>query len=99
MHKHRNHLYALRKPMTKHQILEKASEIIADKFAEKDAFCNAKATQEYLRFKLGKYEREVFAVMLLDNQNQLSEYRELFFGTIDSATIHPREVVKAVDVV
>ena len=38
----------------------------------------------------------MFAVMLLDSQHKLIDYRELFFGTIDSASVYPREVVKAV---
>jgi len=96
MHKESSHLYALRKPLSNFQILEKASEIVALQFKEKEAFCNAETTKQYFTFKLSQYEREVFAVLLLDNQNQLIEYQELFFGTVDSATVHPREVVKAV---
>ena len=44
----------------------------------------------------GEYEREVFAVMLLDNQHRLLDYQELFFGTINAGSVYPREVVKAV---
>ncbi|MNH38111.1 hypothetical protein D3C79_990950 [compost metagenome] len=44
---------------------------------------------------MGEYEREVFAVMLLDNQHRLLDYQELFFGTINAGSVHPREVVKA----
>ncbi|MFM5035487.1 JAB domain-containing protein [Aeromonas media] len=51
--------------------------------------------QGRLRLKMGEYEREVFAVMLLDNQHRLLDYQELFFGTINAGTVHPREVVKA----
>ncbi len=43
---------------------------------------------------MGHYEREVFAVLLLNSQHQLIEYSEVFFGTIDAANIYPREVVK-----
>jgi DNA repair protein RadC len=91
-----NQAYTLRKPMTEHQILEKAAEIIATKFINSTAFTEAKATKDYLSFKLANYDKEVFAVMLLNTQHQLIEYRELFFGTVDSASIYPREVVKAV---
>jgi DNA repair protein RadC len=82
--------------MSKHQILEKAAEIIATKFVNGEMFTNAKATKDYLTFKLANYEKEVFAVMLLNTQHQLIEYRELFFGSIDSASVYPREVVKTV---
>jgi DNA repair protein RadC len=37
----------------------------------------------------------VFAVMFLDNQHRLIAFEELFFGTIDSASVYPREVLKA----
>jgi DNA repair protein RadC len=78
------------------QILETAANIIAEKYLHEDVFCNSQATKDFLRFKLGGYEREVFAVMLLNNQHELIEYKELFYGTIDAAAVYPREVVKAV---
>ncbi|GAB3215693.1 JAB domain-containing protein [Pseudaeromonas pectinilytica] len=39
-------------------------------------------------------EHKVFAVLLLDNQHRLIEYAEMFRGTIDSASVYPREMVK-----
>ena len=91
-----NKVYVTNKPMTEHQVLEKAAEILACKYVRQDAFCSSEATKDFLRFKLGNYEREVFAVMLLDSQHKMIEYRELFLGTIDAASVYPREVVKAV---
>jgi DNA repair protein RadC len=38
--------------------------------------------------------RGVFVVMLLDARHRLIELLELFFGTINSASVHPREVAK-----
>ena len=96
MHKTTNQHYATNYPMTEHQILEKASEIIASKFVDGDGFTNVSATKEYLTFKLAHYEHEVFAVMLLNSQHQLIEYKEMFHGSIDSANVYPREMVKAV---
>jgi DNA repair protein RadC len=96
MHTTTNQHYATNFPMTEHQILERASEIIASKFIDGDEFTNVKETKEYLTFKLAHYEREVFAVMFLNSQHQLIEYREMFQGTIDSASIYPREIMKAV---
>lgn len=60
-----------------------------------NAFTQPKAAADFLRLKMGQYEREVFAAMLLDNQHRLLDYQELFFGTINAGTVHPREVVKA----
>lgn len=53
------------------------------------------ASRRYLMLKLGEREQEVFAVMFLDNRHRLIKYEELFYGTIDGASVHPREVVKA----
>jgi DNA repair protein RadC len=52
------------------------------------------AVRDFLTTKLGALEHEVFAVLLLDTRHRLIEYVELFRGTIDGASVHPREVVK-----
>ena len=51
-------------------------------------------TRRFLKSKLRGYAREVFACLYMDNQHRLIKYEELFFGTIDGASVHPREVVK-----
>ena len=43
---------------------------------------------------LAGFEHEVFAVLFLDTQHRLIEYAEMFRGTIDSASVYPRELVK-----
>ena len=52
------------------------------------------AVKDYLRAKLAGFEHEVFAVLFLDTRHRLIDYAEMFRGTIDSAEVHPREVVK-----
>ncbi len=44
----------------------------------------------YLRDK----PHEVFAALFLDNQHRLIAFEELFRGTLDAASVYPREVVK-----
>ncbi|MEX0942963.1 MAG: DNA repair protein RadC [Pseudomonadales bacterium] len=65
-------------------------------FERGDAISDPAVTRQYLKGKLRGYGREVFACMYLDNQHRLISYEELFFGTIDGASVHPREVVKRV---
>lgn len=86
--------YKNQSTMSDDQVLEMAAEIIETKYLRGDSFNNPAAVKEFLQCKLANYEREVFAVLLLDSQNSLIEYKELFFGTINSANIHPREVLK-----
>ena len=52
------------------------------------------ATRDYLRMHMKKYEHEVFACLFLDNRHRVISFDEMFNGTIDSASVHPREVVK-----
>jgi DNA repair protein RadC len=49
---------------------------------------------EYLKFNIATRPHEVFVVLFLDNQHCLIETKELFRGTIDGASVYPREVVK-----
>ena len=37
---------------------------------------------------------EVFAVLFLDNRHRVIAFEEMFRGTIDGASVHPREVVR-----
>lgn len=89
-----NNNYKNHPTMSDDQVLEMAAEIIETKYLRGDSINNPTAVKEFLQYKLANYEREVFAVLLLDSQNNLIEYKELFFGTINSASVHPREVLK-----
>ena len=51
-------------------------------------------TRAYLSAQLRGYSYEVFACLFLDNQHRVIQLDELFRGTIDSASVYPREVVK-----
>ncbi|MEZ8474469.1 DNA repair protein RadC [Vibrio toranzoniae] len=77
------------------ELLERAADALAEKYKREGTFTNPTNVKEYLKLKLGAHDREVFAVMFLDNQHQLISFEELFFGTIDAASIYPREVLKA----
>ena len=57
-------------------------------------FTSPDQVRDYLAVQMRDYQREVFVVLLLDASHQLLEYRELFQGTINGASVHPREVVK-----
>ena len=51
-------------------------------------------TRHYLHSLMRDYEQEVFACLMLDNKHRVIIYRELFRGSISSASVYPREVVK-----
>ena len=60
----------------------------------KPIFTKPKQVEDYLAVQMRDYQREVFSVLLLDTRHQLLGYHELFHGTIDTTSVHPREVVK-----
>lgn len=75
-------------------IMETAANYLLDDL-KGQSFDNPEKVKTFLKIKLGKEEREIFACLFLDNQHRLIEYSELFYGTIDGASVYPREVVKA----
>ncbi|WP_404357060.1 DNA repair protein RadC [Methylotuvimicrobium sp. KM1] len=55
--------------------------------------CTDKA-KDCIKLKLAPFEHEVFVCLFLDNQHRVIACDELFRGTIDAASVYPREVVK-----
>ncbi|MFP3873692.1 MAG: RadC family protein [Thiohalophilus sp.] len=51
-------------------------------------------TKRYLLSRLRDLPHEVFACLFLDSQHRVIRYEELFRGTLNGASVHPREVVK-----
>lgn len=52
------------------------------------------ASARYLKSRLAGYPYEVFGCLFLDNRHRVIEFEELFRGSIDGASVHPREVVR-----
>lgn len=51
-------------------------------------------TRRFLQARLRDYPHEVFACLLLDNRHRVIAFEEMFRGTIDAASVYPREIVK-----
>ena len=75
-------------------VLEMARRHFEEQLHRSNALTSPEITQQYLQSKLRDLDYEVFACLLLDNQHRVLKYTELFRGTIDSAAVYPREVVK-----
>jgi DNA repair protein RadC len=58
------------------------------------ALTSPQLVADYLKLNIAMRPHEVFVVLFLDNQHRVIETKELFRGTIDSASVYPREVVK-----
>jgi DNA repair protein RadC len=74
--------------------LELTERYLGEQLNNNDIFTSPKHVEDYLSVQMRDYQREVFSVLLLDSRHQLLGYHELFHGTIDTTSVHPREVVK-----
>ena len=63
---------------------------------KKDVLISPDSTRDYLKLRLSDLNYEVFAALFLDNRHRVILYEELFRGTIDGASVHPREVIRRV---
>lgn len=76
--------------------LELSRRYLMTAISERDVLTSPDATRDYLKLRLYGAPHEVFACLFLDNRHRVIRYEELFRGTIDGASVHPREVVRRV---
>lgn len=75
-------------------VLEMSRRHLESTMIRGEAFNDCNLTKNYLKHRLRAYPHEVFACLFLDNQHRMIVFEELFRGTIDGASVYPREVVK-----
>ena len=75
--------------------LELGKRYLAQKLEREGPLTSPKQAAEFLMHQLRDRPREVFAIVYLDNRHHVLRYKELFHGTLNGATVHPREVVKS----
>ncbi len=75
-------------------VLEMARRHLGEALARGEALQQPAQVREYLQARLRDYPHEVFACLFLDNRHRMIACEELFRGTVDGASVHPREVVK-----
>lgn len=61
--------------------------ILEERFKRSDYLTSPDLVRDYLKAQLTLEEREVFAVILLDNQHGVPGFQRLFYGTIASASV------------
>ncbi len=77
-------------------VVELSRRFFREELPRTDALNNPSQVRNYLRSKLRDYQYEVFGIIYLDNQNRIITFEELFRGSISSASVYPREVVRQV---
>jgi DNA repair protein RadC len=74
--------------------LELGMRQLAETLVDRQSLASPKATRDYLSSELRDLESEVFCCLYLDKRHRLIQFQKLFHGTIDGASVHPREIVK-----
>lgn len=80
--------------LTDNQIIAMAEEVAASRLIGTDAITSPQEVKTYIKAYLQFKEREHFFVIFLNNQHKVIAHEDMFQGTIDSASVYPREVVK-----
>lgn len=75
-------------------VLEMARRHLFENLQRGDVLCNPSDTRQYLAAQLQSYPHEVFACLFLDNRHRVIAFEKMFYGTIDGASVYPREVVR-----
>lgn len=78
------------------QLIRAAQHCIQERFVmDRPQMNGAESAKAYIQVLIGHYQHEVFMALWLDNKHKLIRHEVMFRGTIDSAAVYPREVVKA----
>lgn len=82
--------------LSEKEVLSWAQSILEARFKRSNYLTSPQHVKSYLIATLADEEREVFGLILLDSQHGVLGFERLFYGTIDSASVYPREIVKCV---
>ena len=80
--------------MSDDDIIAEAKKILNRRTRKGTTFTSAQSVKDYLQVTFAEEDREHFMVIYLNTQHQIISKEVLFTGTIDSAAVYPREVVK-----
>ena len=89
-----NGTYLVESPVTENDILLMAKQLASLRLRKGRALTSPKEVFSHLQALLADYEHEVFALLMLDSRHRVIAFEEVFRGTLDGASVYPREVVK-----
>ena len=75
-------------------VLEMGRRYLEQTLTKGEALISTVETKRFLSARLRHQPHEVFACVFLDNKNRVTGFEELFFGTIDGASVYPRQIVR-----
>ena len=84
------------RPATPDEVSEAAAFYAANRIVGTDVVSSPNVARKFLKDALAGRSYESFCVLFLDNRHRVLRFDEVFRGTIDGASVHPREIVKLV---
>lgn len=75
-------------------VLEMSKRYLAEPLKRERNLDSVQQTKSFLISQLRDEPNEVFAVLFLDSQYRLIQFKKLFFGTINAASVYPRVIVQ-----
>jgi len=75
-------------------VLEMGRRHLAATIQRESALESPQAVRDFLKAKLRHEPHEVFACLFMDTKHRVLAFEVLFYGTIDGASVYPRQVVK-----
>ena len=87
--------YKLDGETTEQDVLAAAESILKGRLERQGSIGSPTDATSFLRMRLGALPHEEFHVLWLDNRHRILDCQKLFTGTVDGASVYPREVVRA----
>lgn len=75
-------------------VLEMSRRHLAERLRRESALESPQAVRDYFKALLRHEPHEVFGCLFLDTRHRMLAFEVLFRGSIDSASVYPRQVVK-----
>lgn len=86
--------YQANRAIGEQDILNMAKYLARQRLRKGRTLSSPDACFDYLQMLLQDLEHEVFGVIYLDQQHRIISHEILFRGTINQATVYPREIIK-----
>jgi DNA repair protein RadC len=86
--------YKARRSLTTEQIIRAARVALTNRFVRGIPLSSPALAVDYLAVHFGDKPAEVFVCLFLDNRHRLIAMESLFHGTINGASVHPREIMR-----
>ena len=80
--------------LSANDIIAMARRLLSYRFRRGASLTSPQYTKDYLILELSTLDYEVFCCIFLDTKHRIITFEKLFFGTIDGASVYPREVVR-----